>query len=481
MSDVLIISGGGSFVVAPDEIIAAAQAMRRLAAEAAGITQELAEIDRRAGREWLYDQAATMAAGSAEDSLQTARQLASMIEAPAMALHHALNLAMEGYGLAELSAEQLARDVTGSIAGIAGFVLGRAPWLPVLAGPMLPVVGGAASAAALGLMLRHGGPEGAANAVVSDPAFVSMVRLLVSSADEATLGVLGVPPFLTGALGEDGLGVVKMSTVAGGLLLGGSLVGLTRETPVRLRNHTPPVPVSAPAGFEDRAGRIPQPQAGDAEQVVIEKHSTPGQPDRFEVFISGTVTWDVGDSTEPWDTTSNLGNAAGGPAASEAAVRAAMAEAGVKPDSPVILTGYSQGGAVAALLAASGDYNVRGVLSFGGNTGNVRIPDHIPTVLVEHTDDLVPAAGGVQRNAHATLVERQAMAGRELPDGVPVPAHHLSEYKRTAQLMDAARSDQLTGAAERLAEFAPGATVTRTEYHFVRDRIVGGGGGGRGV
>lgn len=478
MAETLTISGGGSLAVATDELLAAAQALRTLAGEAAGITQELAEIDRRAGRQWLYDRAASMAAGLAEDSLATSRRLAGMIEAPAMALHHALNLAMEGYGFAEFTAERLVRDAAGNLAGTGGFLLRHAPWLAGLAAPLLPLAAGAGSIAALGLMIAHGGPEGAANAVLSDPGFVSFVRLLVASADEAVLGGMGVPMPLIPAVSDDGLGLVTLGTVAGGALAGGAAAGLTRETPV-LQSGRKEKPITAPAqGFAERVGRIPSPGDDRTVQVAIEKYSAPGQPDRFEVFIGGTMSWDVGASTEPWDTTSNLGNAAGDQAASVRAVQQAMADAGVQPDSPVLLTGYSQGGAVAAILAASGDYDVHGVLSFGGNTGQVRIPSEIPVVLVEHTDDIVPAAGGVQRSLHATVVERQAMAGQPLPDHEAVPAHRLPRYHETAELMDAARSDQLTGAAQRLADFTAGSTVTRTEYEFVRVREPRSGGGG---
>lgn len=482
MADELVISGGGSFAVATDELFAAAQNLRRLAAEAASIAAELALIDHRISEQWLYQRGVPAAALVAERSLDRARQGAGMIEAPAMALHHALSTAIHGYGFADAVVEEVFQGLAAGAAGL----LGNAPWLLGFALPLLPGMGAATAGGFLGLSLREGSALAALNTVLSDPAFVSMVRLLVSSVDEAALGALGVPWPLTGTLGGEGLGMVQLGTVAGGVLATGSALGLTRETRVQLANE--PRPRVLPAGvqgFEERIERIPEPKKDDGVQVVIDKHSTDGQPDRFEVYISGTETFHVGATTEPWDSTSNLGNAAGDESASVRAVREAMRLAGVTADTPVLLTGYSQGGATAAILAASGDYDVRGVLSVGGNTGQVPIPADIPTVLVEHTDDLVPAAGGVQRNEHAILVERQAMAGRELPEDKVVPAHHLEFYQETAQLMDAARSDQLTGAAAAFDGFGYGGEVTRTEYSFERvrgpERVAGGGGGGGGL
>lgn len=95
--------------------------------------------------------------------------------------------------------------------------------------------------------------------------------------------------------------------------------------------------------------------------------------------------------------------------------------------------GYSQGGGVAARLAASGDYNTQGLVTFAGPTGQVPLPDTFPAVLVEHSDDLVPALGGPQDNAGAVLVRRDVFGGDDLPEML-VPAHHLEYYLQTARI-----------------------------------------------
>ena len=146
-----------------------------------------------------------------------------------------------------------------------------------------------------------------------------------------------------------------------------------------------------------------------------------------------------------------------------------MREAGITSESPVTFNGHSQGAATAARLAESGEYNTTGVFTVGGNIGQIDIPDDVPTIIVEHTDDLVVAAGGLQDNRHALTVERLAFGGRPLPEGVPVPAHQLSEYSETARLMDHSDSVEIHSAAERMAVFGRGATTsTVTSYHYER-------------
>jgi len=220
---------------------------------------------------------------------------------------------------------------------------------------------------------------------------------------------------------------------------------------------------------QERTDRIPQPTLDEPFQVRVEKTSFPGEPDSFEVYVSGTVEFAFADSAQSFDGTSNLSLAAKQEAAAAAAVIAAMSEAGVTADSPLSLTGHSQGAAVAARLAESGEYNVTALLGLGGNTGQIPIPEGVNTILVEHRDDIVPAAGGLQDNHHALRVTREAFEDRPLPAGVPAPAHQLVEYRETARLMDEEDDEVLREAIANLNPPAPaGAVTTVTSYEFER-------------
>jgi hypothetical protein len=146
-----------------------------------------------------------------------------------------------------------------------------------------------------------------------------------------------------------------------------------------------------------------------------------------------------------------------------------MEAAGIDESSPVQFTGYSQGGGTAAVLAASGLYNTQGLVTFGGPTGQVPLPHDLPAVLVEHSDDPVPAFGGDQANWGSVLVRRDVFGGVELPTKYAVPSHHIEYYLQTARLMDESGSPQLDATMVALDAFTTGATLeSSTAYRFER-------------
>jgi len=289
------------------------------------------------------------------------------------------------------------------------------------------------------------------------------------AADDAILGAAGIPSPVAQALGDDGLGVTGLPFAAATTMVAGSFFGLFRPGAVALVDSKTAPATAAPTGFAQRLDRIPDPAKQAGAQVTIERYEIPGQEDHFEVYIAGTVSFDPVAGIEPWDLTSNIANAVGAGSGSYDSVVLAMVDAGIDESSPVVFTGYSQGGATAAQLAASGDYNTVGLVSFGGPTGQIALPTDIATVLVEHRDDVVPALGGNQENLHAVIVERDVFGGEGIPSDVLIPAHQRDHYRETAVLLDAARSQQVTAAAARLDNFAASATtVTSTVYRFER-------------
>lgn len=80
----------------------------------------------------------------------------------------------------------------------------------------------------------------------------------------------------------------------------------------------------------------------------------------------------------------------------ERAVMRAMREAGMAPGDPVVYTGFSQGGIMAAKLAAntSSPYNVIGVVTNGSPVDSFAVPAHIPVVAFQHENDPVAALDG---------------------------------------------------------------------------------------
>jgi len=467
MPDDLEVSGSGSVAVASDELYASAQLLHQLAKEASALHHQLGAIDRALPASWIPE------AGRAELDIDQAIIVMFEIQGIASGMDWALGTVADGYGFVERFVGFLVGQVTGDLGGLLGRVapamltstIGGAATLGALAGFQ---VGGSGLGRAIASSPRRSGiPEGSAfarehNEIVTNPAMVSLIRAAADGAGSAALAATHIPEPVAAAVGLSGLSIV--AGVAGRV---GAPVGVLSETPVRLHSsHELPV-TNAPSGYAERLARVPVAESGP--QVVIERYTLPDGPDRFEVYITGTVDFSPVARDDPWDMTSNFSNAIDGRGGAYASVAEAMRQAGVEPYSPVQFTGYSQGGAVAARLAASGDYDTQGLLSFGGPTGQVPIPGGFPTVLVEHADDPVPALGGSQDNADAVIVRRDVFGGTEIPETYAVPAHHLEYYARTAQLMDEARSEQVAGTLEQLDGFTAGATLeSSTAYRFER-------------
>jgi pimeloyl-ACP methyl ester carboxylesterase len=307
------------------------------------------------------------------------------------------------------------------------------------------------------------------NELLTNPAIVALLRSIVMGSDDFLAGWLRVPPEISHLLGDEGLGVVGLHTSAGLLAVLAGRGGLLTETEVRVAPTGSNGVPSAPHGFGDRIARVPDPALrDDGAQVVVERYSTQGG-DRFEVYIAGTVSFALEATTEPWDMTSNVSGVAGQEPGSYAAVAEALVQAGVTADSPIVFNGYSQGGLVAAMLASSGDYNTRGLVTVGAPAGQVQLPEGFPVVAIEHTDDIVPAVGGSQVNPGVIVVERELFGGRSIPTEFAVPAHQLEEYRKTARLLDDVDAGRVAEAIESLNSFADGATaIASTTYRSVR-------------
>lgn len=484
MGDGLTISGGGSTAVATDELFAAAQQLHRLALEAAALRLDLATIDRRISMNWLTAGHAPAGAARAEFDIDQAKAVLVEIETESRGIGWALSSAAEAYGFIERFISGMGLQLAGDGAALAGSVVSAA----AIVSPAAVLTGRLALRGMVDAHLFSGDPAAAStgphpnNGLVTNPLTAGAVRTASMSLDDAMMTASGLPYPVARLLGDGGLGAAGLPFAAAGLMGAGASVGLLSETAVRqVAEHSRTVS-AAPAGFAERLERVPDPSVDGGEQVVIEKYEMPGRPDRFEVYVAGTVTFSPEATTEPWDMTSNVANAAGEGSGSFQSVVQAMHSAGIGADNPVQLTGYSQGGGTAARVAQSGMFDVVGLTTFGGPTGQIPIPADIPTVIVEHSDDIVPMLGGVQLNQQALIVERDVFAGRDIPTDYAVPAHHIEYYEETARLMDDASSDQVTTAAARLDAFGAGATsITSTSYTFERvDPSAQPAGGGHG-
>lgn len=289
--------------------------------------------------------------------------------------------------------------------------------------------------------------------IMSNPLMVRAVGLGVNGADDFVAGVLGLPmPAKQGMFGGEDL--VAATAIAG---LGVAGQAMLQETPIRVKEASRSE-ATAPTGYHELISRIPRADEGAA-QIRIEKYET-----GYVVYLGGTIDAGVQPGTEPWDMTSNVTAIAELDAGSYRAAVLAMKEAGITAEDNVILVGHSQGGLVAAQLAASGDYQVSDVVTVGAPLHQVEIPESVHVIAVEHAEDVIPSLSGVAAGAavagHVT-VTRSLYAGGTAPRGDVLPAHNLSRYVETGAVMDRSGDPQLTEEQRRLSSNMRGnATVT---------------------
>jgi hypothetical protein len=374
------------------------------------------------------------------------------------------------------------RDSDASIADLstlAGWSFGRLAPLAALFGALALPQLLATLAAALGIgSVVAGSPQaflrnlrkaaGAKASALRDPRVVSLIRFAVTAADDAMLGAAGAPLLLTAAVDDRGTGAFGLRGATSIVVGAGRAVGVLHETPVRVE-RTSTSGVAPPTGFAELASRIP-PTHADSPQVRVERYAGESGQATYLVYVGGTVDTSPVAGDEPFDLTSDLVGVAQLDPASVRATEQAMREAGIRPGDTVIPVGYSQGGIVATSIAVSGDYQVPALVTFGSPTGGVDIPSSTVDVAVEHTDDLVPALGGIPLAADRgggdrIVVTRQTFSGDVPPDSSPIDAHLMKEYATTAQQMDATSDPRLSAA---LATLPSGAAGSAELYRGIR-------------
>ena len=308
--------------------------------------------------------------------------------------------------------------------------------------------------------------------ILTSPATVAIIRELAADTDGFGAGLLLLPPPVAGAL--ESAKITGVPSSASGVVALGRGIGLFEPTGVAVRKTSSFEFGAPPTSLAARSESFPDPENDpNGEQIRIDRYVEAGKPDRFDIFIAGTVTFDPKTAGQPFDLTSDLNGVSNAPSASYDAVVSAMKQAGVTADSPVVLNGYSQGGLLASLVAASGNYNVHGVVTFGAPSAQVAIPASIPVLTVRNSEDLVPATSGYDVNPHAVVVQRAVFATGPVPSEWAVPAHRLSYYQETAAAADQANSSEMRAVLDPLNQFGAGSsTVDSTLWVATRVRAL---------
>jgi hypothetical protein len=471
VSDSLTVSTGGQTRVSTEELFVFSAHLTVLASDARDWAHRASMA--RSMTEWSTD---ARPYGFAEPALERATGALGEVADSAERLSTLVRQVADDYA----DCEARTRETMASLQAFAGFVFGTYLRNQVIAAvPVLPAV------ALTALLLQHPVMKRAVTILgagvatqlaenpqlLANPAFVRAVRGVVSAADDILAGFSGTSPPIARFLGDEGIGLVGLETVASAAILLGGKHAYT-ATPVHTAPAGEPRTVRPPVSLADAARRIPSTGAGKP-QVRVERYPGGSGGPSYAVYVAGTTDFGP-ESDEPFDMASNLAALADSDAGSYTATLDAMEQAGVVPGDTVHLFGHSQGGLVAARVAASGVYDTHSLVTFGSPSGQVPIPESVSQLAVEHADDLVPALGGAPvdgPDGRDRLVVSRSVFGDSGPSPNAVgAAHFMAEYEKTAQLIDNSADPRLAAVTDSLAGIGAGAGVAQV-YRAERVRL----------
>jgi hypothetical protein len=480
--DELLVSGGG-YSVATGQLAGLAASLQLVDDESSEAASQL-RVLRVVTDPTIVPEAsgarasAVLAAAEFDRAARTAGELAL-----------AVRLSAEAYGAVESGVINGMKATSAVLGNVLGHL---APFLLLAAAPFLAVTG-------LGVLTvlgaRPGGPPSASEVgewmrknpqLVNNPATAAAVRLLFSSSDDVIAGFFGVPVAATAAAGDEGLGLYGIREAAGivlGIAAGlGGIAGLRGrragasgpliETPVTT-SRVSAQPVSAPSSLRQLADRMPVTDANGAQIRVERYEGADGEPS-FIVYLGGTVDLGAVPTGEAFDMTSNVESMSAGDGASYRAALEAMRDAGIRPGDPVFEVGYSQGGLLAVQVEQSGGFNVQGVVTLGSPVGQFETT--APTLSVAHSEDIVPALGGLD----TAVGDERVFVGRTLFDDAPMPtgdafpAHNLNAYRETAGLADSSSDPRVRRFLEQAQPFL-GGTEQGTAFEYRAERTARAG------
>jgi hypothetical protein len=464
VTDQLVLSGGGSVTVATDDMLADLHSMAAISSALSTVRTQLAIADSTFTQSAL----AMTQVGSARAAMEDA--WIAMTEAKDIAdyVSDSLVIAMQNYTEAEINAQWLAMGFDTVLSFVLGSAINVTPGVRAWLGTRFPWM---IQAGFEGEQEEIGASDvevnSLTNALLVDEHTIAMIRRLAMTGEAFVNGLGGLPPEVQSRIESMGVSGAAMS--AGLVMMLAQQAGMLTETGVKVKETAHYERPDSTNSTLDRIGGIPDPakRADEAQIRIDEIHD--GDTVRYEVFIAGTADFNPISKTEAFDFTSNVAGAAGQSPASYRAVELAMEQAGITADDAVSFVGYSQGGLVASMLAASGDYNTKGLTTIGSPAGQIIIPPEVNALIIEHYEDLVPALGGTQANVDATIVRRHAFSEASPADmSLPIPGHQLQYYLETAELIDSAESEMLQSTVDELNAFSAGDSITSTWYHAER-------------
>jgi hypothetical protein len=321
------------------------------------------------------------------------------------------------------------------------------------------------------------GPEGQGVGGL-DVAGGSLLRLLADHRRPVEAGL----PFLVGGLGSavgslpggrllattifrrwdgpSGPADIALGLRVLGRVAGAGAPGLLHDdTPVAVKVASGPTSTVAVRGVADLLSRIP-PSAGGA-KIHVERLDGPDGRRRWLALVPGTDSWSPVTGASPFDLSGDVGLVSGARSAGMTATARALQAAGARPGEPVLLAGHSQGGLIAAAMAADPatrrELTIAAVVTSGAPVASVPVPGDVPVLALEHDDDLVPGLDAARNHDRAnwvTVSTPAPTAGLTVAErSEPLVAHRLELYRRTAEAVDTSTDASIVAWRQEVAAF----------------------------
>ena len=281
-----------------------------------------------------------------------------------------------------------------------------------------------------------------------------------------TRELVNVYPALTGLTASSG-----DSSEAGAKALQKQLqpLGLLNAGQARMIAELAGPNYTAPRSVAGIAQRLQMVHKQNEATILIEQY----QKDKkklFVVYVPGTRDKTILPNGDPFDLSSGVALLADpDSAASHQSVLDAMKREGIQKTDKILMVGYSQGGTIAADIA-TGDYKYKpvGLVTFGAPIAQLDLPDGLPILSVEHTNDIVPALSG----AVNPLTTNWLTVEREVPTALGesnLNAHRISEYVSTAGQIDKDSNAGIRRISEKILQtFYNFKFVESTKFQYSR-------------
>lgn len=199
------------------------------------------------------------------------------------------------------------------------------------------------------------------------------------------------------------------------------------------------------------------------------------------VAISGTQEWSPLPGDNPFDLTTDVQSVANRATLAAVGVHLALLQAQRSTGrdtsaEPVLVTGHSLGGILAATVAADPSFrhgrNIVGVVAAASPIAKVSVPKSVSVVAIEHRGDVVPLLDGqpnpTRPGWHTTITD----PGPERTEGLASKAHAGDLYRESAAAMDsaAAAASQPPEWKEVIAPFVTGPDRSAVVHEFTLTR-----------